>query len=271
MVSVVGSNAVATPATQLRVVSDARLFEKAFTMLEAQGIVKPLARPLKLGELSNAVDTYSAAFADHPFARFLWFDVPDIDQSPRFTQRWRASNALKLLDSMRRREAWTVGGGDAVIQYSYGKNLLPRWKRIVESITSAIKNALITALMSLNSKEQKLRATEYGEKLGAAIQEAFGSQIDNMMSLDGLGTAPSKQGLGYASALVEIVANRADALALRTWVITAHQTTSFYQQFGFVIVKEFPVGEDNPRWNEPPCVVSLMIRDPVKRVTEYSD
>lgn len=50
------------------------------------------------------------------------------------------------------------------------------------------------------------RRAEFRDKLAPAIAKALGNRIPELISLDGLSTAPEKQGLGYAGSLVNQLA-----------------------------------------------------------------
>lgn len=59
--------------------------------------------------------------------------------------------------------------------------------------------ALATPLMASQ------RHGEFLRKLGAALEELFGDELERMVELTSIATAPERQGRGYASALVHIV------------------------------------------------------------------
>ena len=50
------------------------------------------------------------------------------------------------------------------------------------------------------------RRAEFRDKLAPAIAKALGNRVPELISLDGLSTAPEKQGLGYAGSLVNQLA-----------------------------------------------------------------
>ena len=50
------------------------------------------------------------------------------------------------------------------------------------------------------------RRAELREKLAPAVARALGDRVPELISLDGLSTAPEKQGLGYAGSLVNRLA-----------------------------------------------------------------
>ncbi len=49
------------------------------------------------------------------------------------------------------------------------------------------------------------RRNEIVEKVRELLKAAFGDNLEDMIEIHGLSTAPEKQGLGYASALMNVV------------------------------------------------------------------
>ena len=53
---------------------------------------------------------------------------------------------------------------------------------------------------------------------------------------------------------------QADRQRRASWLISAYtvENTRFYNSLGFFTVKQFLVGENNPRWNDEPVQVNIV-------------
>ncbi|RPD62150.1 hypothetical protein L227DRAFT_609997 [Lentinus tigrinus ALCF2SS1-6] len=107
--------------------------------------------------------------------------------------------------------------------------------------------------------ELQKRKTEFIEKVKAMIQDAFGEHVEDMLEVQGLATAPEKQGREYATALMKIVTDMADAQGRETFVITA-DAYGFYETLGFKVVRQELLGVDNPKWQGAPVTLYIMLR-----------
>ncbi|KAI0346794.1 hypothetical protein BDW22DRAFT_461668 [Trametopsis cervina] len=113
----------------------------------------------------------------------------------------------------------------------------------------------------LLTKQQNDRLAEFSTKFRKALLESIGDERLEMYELGGLATRPSKQGLGYGSAMVNFVTGLADANRRGTWLGSSNvANTGFYESFGFRTVAEFVVGESDPTWTDPPVLVKVMSR-----------
>ncbi|KAI0932445.1 hypothetical protein AcW1_000429 [Taiwanofungus camphoratus] len=222
-----------------------------------------VCRPLRYCEVSKAVRTLVNTLRDDPASRYL-FDTPDADKSePTPPRRWRAVNYILALDAIRRNEAWTMGGGEAIVEFRSASNSHSYLWKTIDWVFRAVRARIFRYLWTSNSNEQTKRAREWQNKTTAAIESTFAHRLDDMLSLDMLATSIAKQGRGYGSALVEVVTTQADAQRRATWLRSSNiANTAFYERFGFRIVKEIPLGDNNPTWGKAPVVTYLMVREP---------
>ena len=62
-------------------------------------------------------------------------------------------------------------------------------------------------------EERAQRKREFVEMLWPMLDSALGARMQEMMEIQSLSTAPSKQGRGYASALVQVVNDLVSSLS----------------------------------------------------------
>ncbi|PSR74968.1 hypothetical protein PHLCEN_2v9382 [Hermanssonia centrifuga] len=81
-----------------------------------------------------------------------------------------------------------------------------------------------------------------------------------MFEIVHLVTISAKRGRGYASALVRMVTDMADQQGRATWLASSNVAvnTDFYNSLGFVTVKQFMLGDDNPMWKEAPFPIAVV-------------
>jgi len=118
------------------------------------------------------------------------------------------------------------------------------------------------AFTLLDSAEQRKRQDEWSSALAGAVADVLGPAVEDMIELKILAVDPALQGRGYGSALVEALAEKADAEGRTVWLTTNQSTAPFYQQFGFSILADIPLGKENPTYDGPPVIVVLMTRRP---------
>jgi len=171
--------------------------------------------------------------------------------------------ALGVEPYIRRKQAFTVGGGDAFVAYERSEDDQPV-RSPLNRMLDQIVNTVIKALRWFNSPQQKDHRAEYAAKLGAAL-EAIGEDKNKMVTLVSLATAPAKQRRGYGTLLVRKVTEIADAQG-RSTVLTSSNVvnTGFYESCGFHVAQEFELGKGNPTWNEAPVVIRIMVRPPTR-------
>ncbi|KAI0963335.1 hypothetical protein AcW1_000441 [Taiwanofungus camphoratus] len=226
---------------------------------------RPECKPLKWTQVPKTLRTIGSAFRDgsnDPVSRYV-SDTPDYDKAIFFERSWKALHWMFLSDAIRRNAAWTVDGGDSIIEFAAAHNSLPYGRRILERIISFLKISFMGVFYALNSREQKLRTREWHAKFSASLKNKIGNRLLDMMYLDILATHPAKRGRGYATALVKLVTAKADIESRAVWLHSSNvDNTGFYESLGFSVIDEFTVGENNPTWQEPPVVSRVMVREP---------
>ncbi|KAI0728646.1 hypothetical protein C8Q72DRAFT_917452 [Fomitopsis betulina] len=205
---------------------------------------------LTYGDLQHTVDCSVRANRDDPAGHYL-DDTPDYHGPPsRRDKRATVVMYFSFSDCIRRREAWTIYHGDS---------LMTLW---LNNIIARVIKTTLSAYTLTYTKEQLKRRKELRDKLVPAIEKALGSRVPELISLDGLSTAPERQGLGYAGSLVNQLAAMADTQSRGIWLLTNLYTTGFYAHFGFIVVGSFSLGDDNPTWEKGPVILCLMLREP---------
>ncbi|KAH9835741.1 uncharacterized protein C8Q71DRAFT_93819 [Rhodofomes roseus] len=221
---------------------------------------------LAYGDLPHTVDASLRANWDDPVSHYL----EDTPVSRRYiphealdlrVTRTKVAMYAMFADDIRRREIWTINHGDSIMRFP-APVTVPRGRKALNKLIISIVQGFLKVFTVFRTKEQKKRREELQKKLKATIANALGDRVPELFSLDGLSTAPEKQGLGYASLLVDKLAAIADAQSRGLWLITTSRVTSFYAQFGFKTVGSVPLGEDNPTWKEDPVVFCIMLREP---------
>ncbi|TFY59516.1 hypothetical protein EVJ58_g5729 [Rhodofomes roseus] len=158
------------------------------------------------GDLPHTVDASLRANWDDPVSHYLE-DTPDADEAPdlRVTRTKVAMYAM-FADDIRRRELWTINHGDSIMRFSPAPVTVPRGRKALNKLIVGIVQGFLKVFTVFRTKEQKKRREELQKKLKATIANALGDRVPELFSLDGLSTAPEKQGLGYASLLVDKLA-----------------------------------------------------------------
>ncbi|GJE95601.1 GNAT family N-acetyltransferase [Phanerochaete sordida] len=151
---------------------------------------------------------------------------------------------------------WTVHGGASWMR-------LGDPQRTPGPLVRTLDRALAAALAWTFTGVQLKRRTEYKTKRGAALQGALGARMQEMLSVGGLATHPAWQGRGYASALVRVVADLADARGAACWLVSSNVgNRAFYRARGFEVVRTFVIGEADAAWGKPPVPIEIMVREP---------
>ncbi|KAI0335567.1 hypothetical protein GY45DRAFT_810945 [Cubamyces sp. BRFM 1775] len=114
------------------------------------------------------------------------------------------------------------------------------------------------------SEELAKRRKEWAEVTKAMLQCTLGDTAKDMIEVQGLVTAPKKQGRGYGTVLMRFVNALADAQNRGVYIFTT-DAYGFYQSVGYSILQEAVVGADNPKWNGDPVHIKLMYRKPRAR------
>ncbi|KZT06783.1 uncharacterized protein LAESUDRAFT_137040 [Laetiporus sulphureus 93-53] len=231
----------------------------------------PTCKPLKYKEVPRAVYVTLMANDNDPLKHYM-DDTPDSRRSNNRDLRTRTALYLMFTDAVRRHEAWAVDGGDSVIMYTSAPDLLPRFRRVMNSfVRKTIDHFLRLLRKPMLTRQQIMRRQKVDQKVTVATEEAIGSRAKELFYVSGLSTRPGKQRRGYASALVKLVTSLADEQCRGVWLYTNKRTTGFYAQFGFTTIKSFAVGEDDPTWTEVPVVMCIMLREPQTPPSVYKD
>ncbi|KAF8897726.1 hypothetical protein BD779DRAFT_397986 [Infundibulicybe gibba] len=117
-------------------------------------------------------------------------------------------------------------------------------------------------LQRIGSSGQAKRQRELETKMKAAIARSLGNRTDAMFHVECLATEPAKQGCGYGSALLRQAITLAERERRSIWLSTdTKENVKFYNSHGFKTVDEAVLGNENPGWDEPPVVMSIMVRE----------
>ncbi|KAH9936879.1 uncharacterized protein BXZ73DRAFT_76669 [Epithele typhae] len=204
-------------------------------------------KPLKYCHARRAAKAaYSALRHDTASHYFKAADDPLV-----YELREISGLTLNFADAVYRRKALTIGRGDAVIIYgvpgtSNSGPLLPKFSPL---------------LRMTFSDELAERKREFFDMLRPMLESALGPRVHQMLEIQSLSTAPSKQGRGYGTALVQVVNDLADSLGRAVYVVTT-DAYRFYEKCGYTLVGEVFIGDGNPAWHGPPAPIRLMLREP---------
>ncbi|KAL5530057.1 hypothetical protein ACEPAF_6314 [Sanghuangporus sanghuang] len=219
----------------------------------------PRVEPLLPEHLDKAFESIEAALKDDPLAQYLQAGK---DRSPVEQTIYKRIWKLQHKRLLKRKAAYTVNGGDAVIiatppDADFGKP--SPVDRTIDYIVSFIRNGL---LWINRQQEQVKRYRELESKKRKIIENNLGDRVKSMVYIDLFATNPESQGQGYGTALLNTVLFSADIRG-RAVFLTIGNTSNipFYESFGFVHVTHFFLGEENPKWDKPPLVVPLMVRE----------
>ncbi|EMD40903.1 hypothetical protein CERSUDRAFT_80554 [Gelatoporia subvermispora B] len=222
------------------------------------------AEPLTHKHIPNVIQSIHDALDPDPLQRYL-LDTPDKDKARFPRKREDAWNTLFCSQYIRKHRAYTVNGGDAIVVYDPAPNDEGSADGPLQRFLDKITGYLIGALDLWKSPQQKEREQEFYVKQRAVAEKVIGDQIKEMVVLRALATAPEKQGRGYGSMLVRVVTAFADDRGRSTWVTSSNvDNTGFYESFGFKVVGEVRMGEENPTWNKAPVIVRIMVRPPTQ-------
>lgn len=211
-------------------------------------------RKLRYRDIPTARASSRAAFKDDPMVDYL------TDQETARTTSVRAMlNAIVSVFMwamiVHDGYGYTVDGGKACMTY-----LDPRQPR--NPVISFVE--WFSAMFPVQEREEiKTRRKELGEKHDKAIKDTIGDRKADMFYLQILFADPSTQGRGYGYALAKVATDAADAASRPIYLISSNvNNTKFYNSVGFITIATFTLGEDNPTWDKPPVVVSVMLKEP---------
>ncbi|KAI0700774.1 hypothetical protein BC835DRAFT_366192 [Cytidiella melzeri] len=198
-------------------------------------------RKINSAEVSEAVRVCEDAFEDDPLQHYFRY-TPDADDDQRWRKNWH-----KLMGGYTKTFTdvglgWTTDDFGAVLFYSPVKP--PDVDR--------------KSILGGSSEEQQKRVNEWTKTSERVADETLGESRKDMAYIALLATKPIQQGRGYASALVKMAVDEADAQGRITWLLSSNiANTGFYNSHGFIAKAKITLGEDNPTWNRPPVEICL--------------
>jgi len=130
--------------------------------------------------------------------------VEDSRKGRFIKQREKLSIGLNLATHIRKKRAYTINGGDAIVLFNPAHNSEPAPSPLDRAL-DAITKRIAESLRIFDAPGQRKRKAEFVAKHEAALEKFLGDAINDMMSVSGLATAPSKQRRGYGSTLVRTV------------------------------------------------------------------
>ncbi|KAI0706890.1 hypothetical protein C8T65DRAFT_740445 [Cerioporus squamosus] len=204
-------------------------------------------KPLRYSDVPQAASNTYTATRVESLVRY----VDMFGSTPLSASCTKLLIALNYADEVRRGRVYTINNGDSNLSYREAGE--KRSGRLVTWISALVD--------PFKSTEARKREKEVVTKLRAMIKSALGERVNDMMELTGLATAPAAQGHGYATALVRVLNEIADAKGRAVYVFT-DDAKWFYEELGYVLVAEDWAGVDNPKWTGDPVPLRIMVREP---------
>ncbi|KAI0700764.1 hypothetical protein BC835DRAFT_363837 [Cytidiella melzeri] len=202
-------------------------------------------RKFSEAEIPEAIQLCEDAFEEDPLQHYL-SNTPNAEDERRYRQFWHNHLSGYMRPFTDGGAAWTTEDFGAVLLYSPVKQL------------DVEHGSMLTGL----SEEQRRRLDEWLKTSERVADETLGTSRKDMAYIATLATAPAQQGRGYASALVKMVVDEADAQGRMTWLMSSNiANTGFYNDHGFITKAKIILGQDNPTWDRPPVVICLMVRN----------
>ncbi|GJE95600.1 GNAT family N-acetyltransferase [Phanerochaete sordida] len=203
-------------------------------------------------DIPRAVSTTLAAFAADPLNRFLK-DTPD--SAPPNARTRAARTALlyaQAADDVRSGALWTVAHGASYLRLGDPLHAPDALARAVARLVAGLTLRTLTRM-------QRARYDAFVRAANAAIADALGDAVADMLLVDGLATAPACQGRGYARALVRVATDLADARSTRSWLVSSNAANrGFYGACGFRGVRTFYLGADDATWTRAPVPIDIV-------------
>ncbi|KAI0706902.1 hypothetical protein C8T65DRAFT_220779 [Cerioporus squamosus] len=200
-------------------------------------------RPLRYRDVPWAVHATHQAFRNNTMQRYF----EDADPAACRESRATISVTVGFAEAIRSRRILTIDHGDAILLFGVPGNNEPG--PITKTISPILRRG--------DPPELQKRKMEFRIIVATLVKLALGPEIDEMLEIQGLATAPSKQGRGYATALVKTVHDMADAQGRKTYVITG-DAQGFYETVGYRLVAEDWLGIDNPLWDGPAVPIRIV-------------
>lgn len=195
-----------------------------------------------------------AAFKDDPMVEYLTDQETTTKSSLRAMLNTIFAIFMWIL-IVRDGYGYTIDGGKGCMTY-----LDPRQPR---NPVLSIVERFVAMFRFQETEEIKRRRQELGEKHAKAIKDALGNRKADMFYLERLWVDPATQGRGYGYSLAKVATDAADAASRPIYLDSSNiNNTKFYNSVGFATVATFTIGDDNPTWNKPPIVLSIMLKEP---------
>ncbi|KAH8118698.1 hypothetical protein DFH11DRAFT_1568734 [Phellopilus nigrolimitatus] len=242
----------------------------------------PIVEPLRKEHLDKAVDSVTTAFENDPMNKYVFGDAekPSPTRSALTKRAWKVSFGRAI----KRKLAYTVNGGDAVIVATPAEEDSTKPSLIDRAIDFVIKTILKT-LQSQGPEQMKVYLTSQMSAVSVALilhqrfnevqsksqklrEEKLGDSVKSMIYLNLIATAPESQGHGYGTALMDTVLFQADIHRHSIYLFASNvANVAYYESFGFTTIALVTLGDDNPAWHDPPVLVPLMVREPKRLST----
>jgi len=218
--------------------------------------VTPTPRRLRYTDIYTGLKSGEAAFKDDPMVAYLMKTKDAKNKKPLFGGALtRLLTIIHWIWLVRGSDAWTIDAGKACVTFydpTTGNN-----------DEELIFDFLASPIFEIDlSKEQKKRREELVQKAKEAIESSLGSRKPEMLYVSRLFADPATQGRGYGYALANVAVRRAEHLSRAAYLVSSNaKNTGFYNSVGFFTVGEIVLGDSNPEWEEPPVVMSVMVRE----------
>ncbi|KAI0375741.1 hypothetical protein BV20DRAFT_932681, partial [Pilatotrama ljubarskyi] len=200
---------------------------------------------LRYTDIPAAVRNTSDAIQDGLLSHYL----DDVDTAPGRDCRQSLALGVNYADHVFARRAWTFNHGDAMLTVRF-----PGDKR------GPLLPLIAPALKAFDTEELAKRKKEVSQAYGAMLKATFGDTLRDLIEVEGLATAPAKQGLGYGTRLMGLVNDMADAQNRGVYILTS-DAHGFYETVGYTVVQEDVVGADNPTWDGTPVPLRIVSPD----------
>ncbi|KAI0660885.1 hypothetical protein C8Q70DRAFT_912741 [Cubamyces menziesii] len=201
-------------------------------------------QPLRYVDIPKAARTRHKACLNSGFERYF----AAADTAPGSTLRQRLALTINYLDNVHCHKAWTIDHGSSIVTLGFPENRDGPFLPMIAPL-----------LRAFDTEELKKRRKEWANATKALLKDTLGDAAKDMIEVQGLVTAPEKQGRGYGTVLMRFVNALADEQNRGVYIFTtgAH---GFYQSVGYSILQEAVVGVDNPTWSGDPVHIKLVSR-----------
>ncbi|EJD01506.1 uncharacterized protein FOMMEDRAFT_147997 [Fomitiporia mediterranea MF3/22] len=140
---------------------------------------------------------------------------------------------------------------------------------------------IVTKMFNSIYPEQAKRLKEFEKKASELTEVKLGPEAKKMFCVTLLATKPVQQGkkgfrIGFAQYHIilcramlpllmlytNIFSRKADIRGRSVYLFSSNlANVAYYESFGFVRTADVSLGDDNPKWNGPPVIVPLMVRE----------